>query len=148
MKRKLKDTSIYDRWKNDAELYRQLEIKKHGRELTKEEREESIQKRWKDLTNGKQVKEYKKKPVIVKAIQWTGKNNYEVEVFTGDKTSLSVNSIYRPQGHLPEDYNLYINTLEGTMKVNIGDYIIKGVQGEFYPCKEDIFLETYEILEE
>lgn len=91
---------------------------------------------------------YRKKPVVIEAIQWNGKNNYEVEVFTGDKTSLSVNSIYRPQGHLPEDYNLYINTLEGTMEVNIGDYIIKGVKGEFYPCKEDIFLETYEKVEE
>ena len=37
-----------------------------------------------------------------------------------------------------------IDTLEGTMMVNYGDYIIKGVQGEFYPCKPDIFLKTYE----
>ncbi len=91
---------------------------------------------------------YKKKPVVIEVIQWTGENKYEVEKFAGDKTSLSVNSIYRPQGHLPEDYILYINTLEGTMKAEIGDYIIKGIKGEFYPCRKDIFEETYEKLEE
>lgn len=95
-----------------------------------------------------EIMKYKKKPVVIEAIQWTGKNNYEVKVFTGDKTSFTVNNIYRPQGHLPEDYNLYINTLEVTMKAEIGDYIIKGIKGEFYLCKEDIFLETYELVEE
>lgn len=40
--------------------------------------------------------------------------------------------------------DFYINTLEGEMHANLGDFIIKGVQGEFYPCKEDIFYQTYE----
>lgn len=39
---------------------------------------------------------------------------------------------------------MYIETLEGTMKASVGDYIIKGVNGEFYPCKPDIFEKTYE----
>ena len=43
-----------------------------------------------------------------------------------------------------ETKNLYIKTLEGTMKVNIGDYVIRGVKGEIYPCKPDIFVQTYE----
>lgn len=42
--------------------------------------------------------------------------------------------------------DIAIDTLEGTMRVDYGDYIIKGVQGEFYPCKPDIFHETYENL--
>lgn len=40
--------------------------------------------------------------------------------------------------------DIAIDTLEGTMRVDYGDYIIKGIQGEFYPCKPDIFLATYE----
>lgn len=43
---------------------------------------------------------------------------------------------------------LKINTLEGVMKANVGDYIIKGVNGEFYPCKQDIFKKTYELVED
>jgi len=44
-------------------------------------------------------------------------------------------------------WKLYIHTLEGSMKAEIGDYIIQGVNGEFYPCKENIFKETYNIIE-
>lgn len=44
--------------------------------------------------------------------------------------------------------DLYIETLEGTMKATVGDWIIKGVKGEFYPCKADIFEQTYELVEE
>lgn len=46
-----------------------------------------------------------------------------------------------------EDGKLMIDTLEGNMKANVGDYIIKGVQGELYPCKPDIFEKTYEVVE-
>lgn len=45
------------------------------------------------------------------------------------------------------DKEVYIETLEGTMKANIGDYIIKGVKGEYYPCKPDVFNETYSKIE-
>ncbi len=51
---------------------------------------------------------------------------------------------YKPCWHNGTD--IYIETLEGTMTATVGDYIIKGVQGEFYPCKPDIFLKTYDIL--
>ena len=44
----------------------------------------------------------------------------------------------------PDDNEYYVKTLEGHMKVSDGDYIIKGVQGEYYPCKLDIFEQTYE----
>ncbi|NRT90899.1 hypothetical protein [Clostridium beijerinckii] len=46
------------------------------------------------------------------------------------------------------DRELLINTLEGTLKANVGDYIITGVNGEQYPCKPDIFEKTYELVEE
>ena len=76
---------------------------------------------------------YRKKPVEVEAVQFTRTNDPEV------------------QDHLDtcEDWwyaegLLHIDTLEGTMTASVGDYIIKGVQGEFYPCKPDIFEATYE----
>ena len=72
---------------------------------------------------------YKKKPIVVEAMQYTGDNLLEVMKFCK-----AIRFI---------DY-LYIATLEGNMRVNIGDYVIKGVRGEFYPCKPDIFKETYE----
>lgn len=80
---------------------------------------------------------YRKKPVVIDAVLWTGANLTEVLVFmeTG-KASMS------------EDGQLHIHTLEGSMHAHSGDYIIKGVKGEFYPCKPDIFAATYELVEE
>ena len=75
---------------------------------------------------------YKKKPVIIEAIQWTGNNYDEVKAFIGNNANQSGYN------------NLHIFTLEGVMTASAGDYIIKGVKGEFYPCKPDIFNETYE----
>ena len=49
--------------------------------------------------------------------------------------------------NMPVEYSLIIKTLEGNIRAKPGDYIIKGVYGEFYPCKEDIFHETYDIIE-
>ena len=74
----------------------------------------------------------KKKPVVVEAIQYTGDNLLEVMKFCKDALFI--------------DY-LYIATLEGNTRVRKGDYIIKGVRGEFYPCEKSIFEETYEVVE-
>lgn len=79
---------------------------------------------------------YRKKPVIIEAIQWDGKNLSEIEEFVGSRIRTS----YYDDG---EEF-LVIQTLEGDMKATKGDYIIKGVKGEFYPCKPDIFEQTYE----
>lgn len=76
-------------------------------------------------------KKYRKKPVIIEAIQWTGKNLSEIDYFMGITVEIKVTT-------------LVIHTLEGDMEASIGDYIIKGVNGEFYPCKPDIFAKTYE----
>lgn len=88
---------------------------------------------------------YKKKPVVIDAIQWTGDNLEEVFDFFGDYTNYSYIAYAAGCAHINE---LVINTLEGDMRVSPGDYIIRGVKGEYYPCKEDIFLQTYEEAEE
>jgi len=75
---------------------------------------------------------YRKKPVVIEAMQLTDSNEIKVTEFMG-----------LGEGKLTAD-GIEIETLEGTMKASIGDYIIKGVQGEFYPCKPDIFEQTYE----
>lgn len=85
---------------------------------------------------------YRKKPVEVEAIQWDGTNANEIFDFVGD--SLKVTE----HGKAKTTFDLYtfeIITLEGNMLVSPYDYIIKGVQGEFYPCKPDIFEATYEV---
>lgn len=74
---------------------------------------------------------YVKKPVEIEAVQWTGENTEEILDFT--------NHTAKAAGKLIE-----IPTLEGTMKASPNDYIIKGIHGEFYPCKPYVFRETYE----
>lgn len=78
---------------------------------------------------------YRKKPVVVEAVRWNGNNHKEVIDFAENKIWFD------------ELGNIWIATLEGDMVAKKGDYIIKGVQGEFYPCKPDIFAETYEEVE-
>lgn len=81
------------------------------------------------------IMKYKKKPVVIEAIQWTGENHRDIDDFCGDAILNLVN---------PDDPKLVVRTLEGDMTASVGDYIIKGVKGEFYPCKPDVFAETYE----
>ena len=76
---------------------------------------------------------YRKKPVIIEAVQWTGDNFGELTDLMDDAYGV-------------DRKNIIITTLEGTMTASVGDFIIKGVQGEFYPCKPDIFEQTYEIV--
>jgi len=76
---------------------------------------------------------FRKKPVVIEAVQFTGRNDAEVMAFC-------------PIAVDPEDRgpSLIIPTLEGNHKALPGDWIIKGVKGEFYPCKPDIFAATYD----
>lgn len=87
------------------------------------------------------MRRYKKKPVIIEAVQFKEGNLKTVFEFVEDNDILGV---YKGSNN-----KLYANihTLEGSMRVSEGDYIIKGVQGEFYPCKPDIFKQTYEEVE-
>ena len=78
---------------------------------------------------------FKKKPVVIDAEQYMGNNEYEIQDFT--KGQLIV-------GFTEGQIIVTIPTLEGNHTVSIGDWIIKGVKGEFYPCKPDIFDMTYE----
>ena len=75
--------------------------------------------------------QYRKKQVTIEAVRYDGTNYGTIKAFVGDACERTNNGVY-------------IHTLEGDMKISIGDYVIKGVHGEFYPCKPDIFLETYE----
>jgi len=97
------------------------------------------QEDWINWKNKNKMIRYRKKPVEIEAIQWTGDNLTEL---------LSFCPVCYPKP-TAVDYKvtkneLFISTLEGPMKASIGDYIIKGVKGEFYPCKPDIFELTYD----
>ncbi len=77
---------------------------------------------------------YRKKPVVIEAIQFTG-NFDEIEKFVGGDAEF-------------RDGKLLVATLEGPLWASPYDWIIKGIKGEFYPCKPDIFEATYELVEE
>ena len=87
---------------------------------------------------------YRKKPVVVEAIQWTGKNLQELKNFVGDSLEYDVMDAAWEVGKGPVIVNVRIQTLEGIHHASVGDFIIKGIRGEFYPCKPDIFAKTYE----
>lgn len=92
------------------------------------------------------IKKYRKKPVVVEAIEWTGKNLKEIIDFTGRNESAKWWS-WEEFESMVKEHGLKIFTLEGTMLASIGDWIIKGISGECYPCKPDIFEKTYERVE-
>ena len=80
---------------------------------------------------------WRKRPVVVEAIRWTGGNLAAVARFLGLSMAAAEERV-TPTGQV------WIKTLEGTMWANRYDFIIRGVEAEFYPCKPDIFLQTYE----
>jgi hypothetical protein len=78
------------------------------------------------------VKTYRKKPCIVQAIQYTEDTLEEIRAFV-------------PRKHLVEErHRIFIETPEGGMEVRLRDFVIRGIKGEYYPCKPDIFLESYD----
>lgn len=96
---------------------------------------------------------FRKKPVVIEAVQWTGENLQEILKFIQDGhkdfSHLPNAGDYKISGvgHTPALKTLDIPTLEGTHTASVGDWIIKGVKNEFYPCKPDIFEMTYEKVE-
>lgn len=102
------------------------------------------------------IKKYRKKPVVIEALQWDGSNLIEVTAFIRgipiEQIKSEINSSELAQKNWKEyEKSLYhkgitINTLEGNMVASLNDYIIKGIGGEMYPCKEKIFKETYELI--
>lgn len=96
------------------------------------------------------IKKYRKRPVEIEAVQWDGSaesaNQIVGWIFEADYTAQLWCTTEPCSGYI-EDHVIQIDTLEGKMQAVPGDYIIKGVQGEFYPCKPDIFAATYEEVE-
>ena len=89
---------------------------------------------------------YRKKPVVIEAIRWGGDNLKEIIDFTGQHPSAE-KWTWGEYEKVVMDEGLKIFTLEGSHMATVGDMIIKGVHGEFYPCKPDIFAKTYEPVE-
>ena len=93
---------------------------------------------------------YRKKPLVINAIQWNENNLKEVMEFMGSEFRYDENTNYITNKFIyyKSTKKLFINTLEGKMEVAKGDYIIKGIKGEFYPCKPYIFMKTYDEVKE
>jgi len=85
---------------------------------------------------------FRKRSVVIEAIQYNGTAYSVVEILQLKETVSSACSIRVDAG------DLLIHTLEGIMRASKGDWIIKGVNGELYPCKPDIFKKTYEAIQE
>ncbi|MHC6175446.1 hypothetical protein [Glutamicibacter sp. X7] len=87
--------------------------------------------------------QFRKKPVVIEAMQLTGSNREEIFKWASSRTPLGRVVPAVPKADTIDQ--MLIHTLEGTMTADPGDWIIRGVQGEFYPCKPDIFEQTYEV---
>ncbi|MEK4882582.1 MULTISPECIES: hypothetical protein [Paenibacillus] len=94
---------------------------------------------------------FRKKPVEIEAVQFTGDNAFEIYGFMDKPVVLKTRQDHERwdnfERYIKSD-GLKIYTLEGAMIASPGDFIIRGVKGEFYPCKPDIFVATYEAVEE
>lgn len=92
------------------------------------------------------IKKYRKKPIVIEAIHWNGTEELALEIVKWmcgyserfERVARGTAKSYVKLGRIS------INTPEGIMTALKNDYIIKGIKGEFYPCKPDIFKETYE----
>lgn len=85
---------------------------------------------------------YRKKPLVIEAVQNTGE--WAPIVWWLDQIGYAVPFLGEPAITRRSDGDLVIRTLEGTMRCGVGDWLIRGVKGEFYSCKPDIFAATYE----
>ncbi len=84
------------------------------------------------------IRSYRERPVEISAIRYMVDNREECIRFSGAK-----HTVFNTPGDFSETEALLIDTSEGTMRANVGDWIVCGVKGEFYPCKHDIFEATY-----
>lgn len=96
--------------------------------------------------------QFRKRPVVIEANQWGVHDDLEKGILGNDSMAIWLDKAY---GGIVEaekllgasEYVLRVQTLEGPLNARVGDWIIKGVKGEFYPCRPDIFAATYEIVE-
>ena len=93
-----------------------------------------------------QPQKYRKKPVVIEAMEVTDVSKQDVAawIFDGGGDVEVLSPYIMRQGGIDSTHAFQVKTLEGFMWAKYGDYIIKGVNGEFYPCKPDIFAKTYE----
>jgi len=85
------------------------------------------------ILKGKQMPKYRKKPIVIEAVQFTGGNYDDIRCFMVSNEALFC-----------DGEGVKIKTLEGTHIVSPHDWVIRGIKGEYYPCKPDIFEDTYE----
>lgn len=90
------------------------------------------------------MKKYRKLPVVIEASEINVKTELDVSKWSEGKVYPS--PVLEPTVDNPSGYYWQIDTLEGVMTAIPGDFIIKGIHGEFYPCKADIFAKTYELV--
>lgn len=81
---------------------------------------------------------YRKRPVVIEAMRFTQETKDQVFAWVTCSAYAALDNLGNPI--------LIIQTLEGNMTVSLGDWVIKGVKGEFYPCRPDIFAATYELV--
>lgn len=89
------------------------------------------------------VKQYRKKPVVIEAMHWDGTAESATPIIDWVLNNGSVARFHDNQ-YVPSLTDIAIDTLEGVITASPGDWVIRGVKGEFYPCKPDIFDATYE----
>ncbi len=125
--------NIEDFWGNDRFPKARIDPKEMRiKALEKEVQELRKYKEEQEEKENPQVRKYRKKPVVIEAIRFT-----TVEAL---KRAFPDISIYEKT----KVEKIYVQTLEGKVEISEGDYIIKGIKGEYYPCKPEIFKETYE----
>ena len=105
------------------------------------------QEDWIKWKNKNKMGIYRKKPVEIEAVQFNGFDTTSGQVILSERPEWLISEFGNRVLFFGEKDTLTIITLEGEHIASIGDYIIKGVKGEFYPCKPDIFELTYEMVE-
>lgn len=90
---------------------------------------------------------YRTKPCEIEALEWNGHNLEEIKEFVGDSLIYDIIDTAWQVGKGIPHVNMKIKTLEGDMIASKGDFIIKGLRGELYPCKPDVFHKKYELVE-
>lgn len=83
---------------------------------------------------------FRKKPVVIEAVQYDGKAGVVLDFLAAEE----LERVVFESSDVQTDRKVIIRTLEGDMAVSRGDWIIRGIKGELYPCKPDIFAATYE----
>lgn len=90
---------------------------------------------------------FRKKPVVIEALQWDGSPSGANQIGQWSDKNVSIRILGTTADGKALNVGMFVETLEGVMRAESGDWIIKGVKGEFYPCKPDIFEASYEAAE-